>query len=241
MTNKGNLGRLKKKFDAAVVAKEDEQLYASLPSSFGPVTTRAASKSVTTRADSGSIQTKIEDVCVFCNETYQPLHSVSTVIVNMCSRLRHIHNHTSKNVLKVRLNIFKISSDPLIGIAHEIKYHRSCLTKEERGTETSVSKNEDHQDNYILSEMEFIASLTCALNDSDEVVDMKMATETFINILKSNNATGPCQTKNVKAIITKNMPQVIFIKPKRKNQSEVLELPECSKYTPKTKYEEYKL
>lgn len=201
LTNKTNLHRLKKKFDSAL-PQVKETLGICTPSCSKDVPSKPAPKSVTTRSASGSSKQIAKDVCIFCNEgvaeSNETLHSVCTA--NMCRKLQYIHDHTSNSALKVRLNIFKISNDPLIGIALETKYHRHCLTKEKRDAQKTDTSDNDHHKKYVLSEMEFIASLTCALNDIDTIVDMKMATDTFINIFESNGANGPCQTKAVKSI-----------------------------------------
>ena len=164
------------------------------------------------------------DVCFFCEKAagYQdPLHSVSTTSAG--HSLRVAIETAEKDRLQVKLSSAIDSED---AVAIDIKYHKKCWA---RNVSSVLRKGADNKSNpaclgsaEIATEVEFL-DLTKKILKDGQVPTMAELETAYVSILKSNNATShPCSRKTLKRLISSQLSEVEFHKPKRLNESERL-------------------
>lgn len=161
--------------------------------------------------------------CILCNKTGEsssnPLHSITTA--SMCSQFRGIFDNTLDEALKLRLNPFKTSEDPLIGVTLEVKYHTPCLLLHKRNVAPQEVSTTESIQTYELSLMELVSALRSELSDPDVQLHMTEIKDTFVSILETRNYSSSLPTnKTVKAIVQNYFPDAQIIKSKKKNVSE---------------------
>ena len=125
--------------------------------------------------------------------------------------------------LQVKLSSAIDSED---AVAIDIKYHKKCWA---RNVSSVLRKGADNKSNLaclgsaeIATEVEFL-DLTKKILKDGQVPTMAELETAYVSILKSNNATShPCSRKTLKRLISSQLSEVEFHKPKRLNESERL-------------------
>ena len=164
------------------------------------------------------------DVCFFCEKAagYQdPLHSISTTSAGHSLRMAIEKGENDR--LQVKLSSAIDSED---AVAIDIKYHKKCWA---RNVTSVLRKGASNKSNSscagsaeIATEVEFL-DLTKKILKDGQVPTMAELETAYVNILKSNNATSPpCSRKTLKRLISPQIPEVEFHKPRRLNESERL-------------------
>ena len=172
-------------------------------------------------------ETHDKERCVICQQDNQEiLHSVSTK--NMGAQLKAIGEHTDNKALKVRLANVMTSTDLLVAVAEDHKYHLSCLVKAKREIEkqTKTKNNSTFTLSQIVSDMEIIDLVETDINDSavPHALNMNEIEQAYVALLKTNGVsvhhTKPQYKPYLKQLILANIPDVHFNRPPDKTKPE---------------------
>eukprot|EP00795_Rhopilema_esculentum_P017661 gene17661-9309_t len=164
-----------------------------------------------------SSEKRIMKTCVFrCKEADKgPLHRVESV--SMGERFMLLKDQSPNENCRIALaNI----NEPLDCAAFDLYYHRNCLRDQERKSKPMEGAGVHETGNYI-ADIEIINELRCSL-ENGTVTNINEVNQEYNNLLcefGANTWSGD-RKKYLKGLIVKHIPDVKFVKPPRKNESE---------------------
>ena len=104
--------------------------------------------------------------------------------------------------------------------ALEIWYHSSCLKDATRTLRDNRSKHYDVNVRQRIADMQLIIYVESCLSD-DEAISMNDINDTYVTILRENRIeNAENQRKYLKTLIKRYLPDIKFVQPPRRNESE---------------------
>ena len=190
-----------------------------------PPKSDAASESTSTSQRSTRSQTFDKEMCVICQEDKaDKLHDVETE--NMGAQLKAIGQQTNNEFLKVRFSNVVGSSDLLIAVVEDMKYHLLCLIHAKRDIEKAnrLPKQQNHF-SRLVSDLEIVAMVETEINDpaNSSALNMNDIEQLYLGLLETNGfalPNNPRYKPHLKQLILDNIPDVHFPRPPDKTKPE---------------------
>ena len=160
------------------------------------------------------------ELCFFCEQgggQKESLHSVSTTSAGNSIR-------TAVQVLGDARLQTKLSTaiDANDATAIDIKYHKNCYLKNVTNVLRRLESSSDEDSGKSAAKVEFLDITRMALREG-KPLNMAELEAMFTSILQENDVADPsCSRKALKQLISSEIPEAEFHRPKRMNESERL-------------------
>ena len=170
-----------------------------------------------------------KNVCFFCEKApgyRESLHSVCTTSAGQS--LQAAIESAGNDKLLVKLSTAIDASD---AHAIDVKYHKKCwasnVTSVVRRVSTDKGNCKSVDSAEIAAEIEFLDTTEMVLREG-KIPTMADLEAAYNCILQANHVVNPtCSRKKLKQLISTEIPDVGFHKPKRKNESERVSIKEA--------------
>ena len=159
-----------------------------------------------------------KELCFFCEQGAgykDSLHSVSTESAGQSIR-------AAIQVLGDARLLTKLSTAIDLNDAHaiDIKYHKNCYLNTVTNVLRRSESSSDQDSGELAAEVEFLDITKMALREG-KPLNMAELEAMYISVLRENDVADPsCSRKVLKQLISSEIPEVEFHRPKRMNQPE---------------------
>lgn len=159
-----------------------------------------------------------KELCFFCEtgaKNKDSLHSVSTESAGQSIR-------AAIQVLGDPKLLTKLSTAVDLNDAHaiDIKYHKNCYLNNVTNVVRRLESSSDQDSGELAAKVEFLDITKKALREG-KPLNMAELEAMYISVLRENDVGDPsCSRKALKQLISSEIPEVEFHRPKRMNEPE---------------------
>lgn len=187
---------------------------------------RPANSSTPNRTHRNASVIPKETVCIFaspsgkCKYHEEELHKV--VSINRGQTLLDIQSNTIDDHIRASLSSLHQPGD---AHAQEKWYHSSCLQNARRtcSNDTGCIDNSPNNITKVISDDQIVKHVqTLFISDPELVLNMSQINSMYMSIIKENNIEplSGDQKKYLKQILCDRIPNIMFVQPPQKNESE---------------------
>ena len=230
IVNERNLGRAIEKqkqakinYDATFISPKRGR-----PTSFLPLTT-ILEESSSTLNSAKRLQFTVtpynSSMCITCQKEGSILHKVETKPKGL--KMFEVAKKIDDKNFFICLNTLCNAAD---AVANDVQYHQRCWLYAQRNAKKTNNSHcytdsiEIDDISCVINDIELLNVVKCELDKKGNIdLNANNINTTYINLLQDNNHAdiNPNYKRYLKQLILENTPYVEFIKPRRKNESEL--------------------